>query len=423
MVQQLADRTYGIAGFRGAVHRPGGEGYERGRAALSPAVDARPVLVAEASGREDVRAAVAAAGELGLPLAVQATGHGTHVPSDGGILLRTTALDRVEIDPVRRVARVGPGARWGQVLAAAAPYGLAPLSGSSPDVGVTGFTLGGGVGWLSRRYGFAADSVLSAEVVTADARIVTADAHRDADLFWALRGGGGNFGMVTSLEFRLYPVAEVFAGIAFFPYERAGETLARYRDWAASAPDEVSTAIMLTKGPDGGRAVGIKAMYAGPAERGRQVLRPLWEAAGPALADGVRPVPYARAAMGGTPARYLDLFPSLPDELIGALVETGREATVELRHWGGAMAEAGPDAGPVGHRGLPFSIIVDQALPGLGETLGQHGIGGTFLNFLADSSRVRDAYTETDYRRLAAVKRCYDPGNVFRLNHNIVPQG
>ncbi|WP_049564369.1 FAD-binding oxidoreductase [Nonomuraea sp. SBT364] len=423
MVQQLADRTYRIAGFRGAVHLPGGEGYEQGRAALSPAVDARPVLVAEATGREDVRAAVAAAGELGLPLAVQATGHGTHVPSDGGILLRTTALDRVEIDPVKRVARVGPGARWGQVLAAAAPYGLAPLSGSSPAVGVTGFTLGGGVGWLSRRYGFAADSVVSAEVVTADARIVTADAYRNADLFWALRGGGGNFGMVTSLEFRLYPVTEVYAGIAYFPYERAGETLTRYRDWAAAAPGEVSTAIMLTALPDGSRALGIKAMYAGSPEQGRQVLRPLWEAAGPALVDGVRPVRYADAAMGGTPARYLDLFPALPDELIGALVETGREATVELRHWAGAMAAPGPDAGPVGHRGVPFSIIVDQALPGLGETLGRHGIGGTFLNFLADSTRVRDAYTEADYGRLASVKRCYDPGNVFRLNHNIDPQG
>ncbi|WP_336207336.1 FAD-binding oxidoreductase [Nonomuraea sp. LPB2021202275-12-8] len=426
MSQQLASRTRRVEGFRGAVHVPGDEGYEEGRKSLNPAVDAQPVLVAEAAGTDDVRTAVIAAAEQGIPLAVQATGHGTHVPSDGGILLRTSALDGVEIDPVRRVARVGPGARWGQVLAAAARYDLAPLSGSSPQVGVTGYTLGGGVGWLSRRYGFAADSVLSAEVVTADGQVVTAAPGGHGDLFWALRGGGGNFGVVTSLEFRLYPVAQVYAGIAYFPYEVAGETLARYRDWAATAPDEVSTAVMLTSMPDGPmrgrRVLGIKAMYAGPSEQGRQVLRPLWEAAGPALADGLRPIRYADAAMGGTPARYLDFFDALPDEVIGTLVETGAQATVEIRHWGGAMAAPGPDAGPVGHRGVPFSVIVDQRPPGLAEALGRHGIGGTFLNFLSDSTRVRTAYTAADHERLTAVKRAYDPGNQFRLNHNIEPR-
>ncbi|GGP03994.1 FAD-binding oxidoreductase [Nonomuraea glycinis] len=411
-----------IDAFRGAVYLPGDEGYEDGRKSLNPAVDARPVMVAEAAGRDDVRAAVVAAAARDLPLAVQATGHGTHVPSDGGILLRTSLLDTVEIDPARRVARVGPGVRWGQVLAAAAPYGLAPLSGSSPQVGVTGYTLGGGVGWLSRRYGFAADSVLSAEVVTAGGQVVTADPEVHGDLFWALRGGGGNFGVVTSLEFKLYPVAQVHAGIAYFPYEVAGETLARYRDWAATAPDEVSTAVMLTGLPDGRRALGIKAMYAGPPERGRQVLRPLWETAGPALVDEMRTIRYADAAMGGTPARYLDFFDTLPDEVIGTLVATGAHATVEIRHWGGAMAAPGPDAGPVGHRDAPFSVIVDQHSPGLAEALGRHGTGGTFLNFLADRTRVRDAYTPGDHTRLAAVKKAYDPGNVFRLNHNIAPR-
>ncbi|MFI7450356.1 FAD-binding oxidoreductase [Nonomuraea sp. NPDC049714] len=422
MSQQLVDRARRIDGFRGAVHVPGDEGYEEGRKSLNPAVNARPVMVAEAAGRDDVRAAVVAAAEHDLPLAVQATGHGTHVPSDGGILLRTSLMDRVEIDPVRRTARVGPGVRWGQVLAAAAPYGLAPLSGSSPQVGVTGYTLGGGVGWLSRRYGFAADSVLGAEVVTAGGQVVTADADGHGDLFWALRGGGGNFGVVTSLEFKLYPVAQVYAGIAYFPYEVAGETLTRYRDWAATAPDEVSTAVMLTAMPDGRRVLGIKAMYAGPAELGRQVLRPLWETAGPALVDGMRTIGYADAAMGGTPARYLNFFDALPDEVIGTLVETGTHATVEIRHWAGAMAAPGPDAGPVGHRDAPFSVIVDQRTPELAETLGRHGTGGTFLNFLLDSTRVHAAYTAADHARLTAVKKAYDPGNVFRLNHNIAPR-
>ncbi|MFG1945923.1 FAD-binding oxidoreductase [Nonomuraea sp. NPDC048826] len=420
MLTNIADR---IDGFTGAVHLPGDEGYELGRQSLNPAVDARPVMVAEAARPEDVRAAVVSAGTCGLPLAVQATGHGTHVPADGGILLRTGALDRVEIDPVRRVARVGPGVRWGRVLREAAGYGLAPLSGSSPDVGVTGYTLGGGVGWLARRYGLAADSVVSAEVVTADGRTVTADADRHADLFWALRGGGGNFGIVTSLEFRLYPVDLVHAGIAFFPYERAAETLAHYRAWAAQAPDEVSTAVMLTSLPGGTeRVLGIKAMYAGAPERGDRVLRPLWEAAGPAIRDEVRPVRYADAAMGGTPARYLDFFHDLPDEVIGTLVEAGRHATVEIRHWGGAMSRPGPDAGPVGHRGAAFSVIVSERLPGMSGALSPHGTGATFLNFLADAGRVADAYTDADHARLTGVKRAYDPDNLFRLNLNIAPR-
>ncbi|MFC5813847.1 FAD-binding oxidoreductase [Nonomuraea harbinensis] len=420
MLTNIADR---IDGFTGAVHLPGDEGYELGRQSLNPAVDARPVMVAEAARTEDVRAALVSARTCGLPLAVQATGHGTHVPADGGILLRTGALDRVEIDPVRRVARVGPGVRWGRVLREAAAYGLAPLSGSSPDVGVTGYTLGGGVGWLARRYGLAADSVVSAEVVTADGRTVTADADRHAGLFWALRGGGGNFGIVTSLEFRLYPVDLVHAGIAFFPYERAAETLAHYRAWAAQAPDEVSTAVMLTTLPGGTeRVLGIKAMYAGAPERGDRVLRPLWEAAGPAIRDEVRPVRYADAAMGGTPARYLDFFHDLPDAVIGTLVEAGRHATVEIRHWGGAMSRPGPDAGPVGHRGAAFSVIVSERLAGMADALSPHGTGGTFLNFLADAGRVADAYTEADHARLAEVKRTYDPDNLFRLNLNIAPR-
>lgn len=163
---------------------------------------------------------------------VQATGHGTRVPADGGLLLKTSGMATVLVDPDRRIALVGPGARWADVLAAAGPFGLAPLSGSSPTVGVAGYTLGGGVGWLSRRYGFAADNVTRAEVVTADGRIVTARADRNADLFWALRGGGGNFGVVTRLEFRLYPVARVYAGTVTFPASRAADLLAWYGEWA-----------------------------------------------------------------------------------------------------------------------------------------------------------------------------------------------
>lgn len=307
--------------FAGPVHLPGDAGYDRHRRPLHPAIDPRPAVVVEANGPADVRAAVRTARELDLPLAVQATGHGTHVPADGGVLLRTSTMATVLVDPDRRIARVGPGTRWESVLAAAAPFGLAPLSGSSPSVGVTGYTLGGGVGWLSRRHGFAADSVVRAKVVTAYGRLVTASADSNPDLFWALRGGGANFGVVTALEFRLHPVERVYAGAAYFAADRAGETMTRYRDWAATAPDDLSTAVLLRRMPDspdvpapvrGRRVLVIKAMYAGDPARAEQLLRPLWTVAGPALLDDLRPMAFADAAMGGTAAAISISFPPCP---------------------------------------------------------------------------------------------------------------
>ncbi|WP_433254317.1 FAD-binding oxidoreductase [Streptosporangium sp. CA-135522] len=417
--------------FGGAVHLPGEIGYDTQRQPLHPTIDPRPAMVAEASGTADVRATVVAAREHDLPLAVQATGHGTHVPSDGGILLKTSAMTTVLVDADRRIARVAPGARWGEVIAAAAPFGLAPLAGSAPDVGVTGYTLGGGVGWLARKYGFAADSVLRAEVITADGRLVTASADSHPELFWALRGGGGNFGVVTALEFRLYPVTQVYAGVAYFAIESGAETLVRYREWAAGAPDDISTALLLTRMPDapqipesmrGRRVLAIKVMHAGQADEARRLLRPLWASAGPALLDGLRPMSFGQAAMGGTAARHLDLVHELSDPVIDILVKASEQAgTVEIRHWGGAMAHPRPGAGPVGHRTVPFSLIVDAALPGLAAALRPHATGGSFLNFLTDPTKTETAYTADDHRRLREVKRAYDPDNVFRLNHNVPP--
>jgi FAD/FMN-containing dehydrogenase len=423
------------SGFAGPVHLPGDPGYDTHRQPLYTTIDPRPAAVVEACGPADVRAAVVAARRHDLPLAVQATGHGTHVAADGALLLKTSHLASVLVDPDRRVARVGPGARWGAVLSAAAPFGLAPLSGSSPSVGVTGYTLGGGLGWLARRHGFAADSVVRADVVTADGRLRTVSADRDPELFWALRGGGGNFGIVTSLEFRLHPVDRVLAGFAYFPADRAAETLAWYRDWAATAPDELSTAALLRRMPDTGdvpaavrgrRVLMIKAMYAGDPDRGRCLLAPLWSVAGPALADEVRPVRYADAAMGGTPARYLDMFRALPDAALEALADAHAApgspiSTVEIRHWGGAMANPGPDAGPAGHRDARFSVIVDAVVPELAAALRPHGMGATFLNFLADPTRTASAYTAENHRRLREAKAAYDPENLFRSGHNIRP--
>jgi FAD/FMN-containing dehydrogenase len=418
----VAARRLRRGAFAGAVHLPGDVAYDTQRQPLHATIDPRPAMVVEASGAAAVRAAVVAAREHDLPLAVQATGHGTHVASDGAILVKTSAMATVLVDPDRRVARVGPGAVWGGVVAAAAPFGLAPLSGSSPSVGVAGYTLGGGVGWLARKHGFAADSLLRAEVVTADGNIVTASADEHADLFWALRGGGGNFGVVTALELRLHPVARVYAGTSYFAIDRAAETFACYREWIADAPDELSTAVLLTRLPEGERVLAIRALHVGEADEARRLLAPLFAAAGPPLIDGMRPTRFADTAMGGTAPRKVELLEELPDAVIDTLVAPDAAAsTVEVRHWGGAMARPEPDAGPVGHRGVPLSVVLDADVPVVADALAPHATGGSFLNFLADPARTETAYTAEDYRRLREVKAAYDPDNLLRIGHNIPP--
>jgi FAD/FMN-containing dehydrogenase len=405
----------------GELHLPGEPGYEVARRPLHDTIDPRPAMVVEARGAADVRAAVVAAREHDLPLAVQATGHGTHVPADGAILVRTSDMAAALVDPGRRVARVGPGAVWGDVLAAAAPFGLAPLSGSSPSVGVTGYTLGGGLGWLARRHGFAADSLLRAEVVTADGSIVTASADDHADLFWALRGGGGSFAVVTAMELRLHPVAEVYAGTACFAIDRAPETLMRYREWIADAPDALSTAVLLMHLGEGERVLAIRAMHVGEADEARRMLAPLFAAAGPPLVDGMRPMRFADASMGGTAPRHLELMHELPDAVIEAIVAAQAAPTVEVRHWGGAMARPAAGAGPVGPRDVPLSVVVDAHVPQLAAALARHATGGSFLNFLADPGRTGTAFAPADYEALREVKAAYDPDDLFRIGHAIPP--
>jgi len=419
-----------LRSFGGPIHLPGDDTYDTQRAALNPALDSRPAIVAEATSPTDIRAALRVARQHGLPFAVQSTGHGTFVPSDGGVLVKTGRMAQVLVDPDRRIARVGPGARWSDVIAAATPFGLAPLSGSSPSVGVAGYTLGGGVGWLGRKYGFAADSLLRVDVVTADGSHLTASRGVHADLFWALRGGGGNFGIVTALEFRLHPVAEAFGGVAYFPIDRAAETLEFYRDWAPTQPDELSTTVVLMQNaprPDlDGPVIAVRGFYVGTPDAGERALRPLHRVAGTAMVDDYRPMTYPDAAtIGGTAPRELELYADLPGSLVDTVADAvGGEqpsiAAVEVRHWGGAMADAGPDAGPVGHRNTPFSFTIDGTADAAAP-LAEHATGGSFLNWLHDTSRTSDAFTPSNYARLRDLKRAYDPDNTFRRHHNIRP--
>jgi FAD/FMN-containing dehydrogenase len=434
----------------GRVYVAGESGYEPARLPWQRRLDPRPALIVEAANASDVRTALRFAREHDLPFAVQSTGHGVVNVPDGGLLLKTNAMSSVAVDAGRRVARVGGGALWSDVIAAAAPHGLAPLSGSSPTVGVTGYTLGGGTGWLSRRYGFAADRLLRAELVTADGEQVTASRAENPDLFWALRGGGGNFGVVTALEFELLPVASAYAGAAMFDAGRAAHAISVYREWALDEPDESNTALVLAQLPPlpdlpepvrGKRVLMLRAFYAGPAEEAERVLAPLFEAAGTPLLNGMRDTsfPDAAAMMPPPPPAisemHIELLREIPDAVIDAAVE-GHEAVmgIELRHWGGEMARPGEDAGPIGHRHVPFSVVAggqaatpedaERMMAGVkavADKLAPHSTGGSFINFLSDPARTADAYTEGDYQRLREVKAAYDPDNVFAANHNIPP--
>ena len=434
----------------GRVLAPGDDGYDSARMPWQRRHDPRPAVIVDARGVADVVAAIRFAREHDLPLAVQATGHGMARPADDGVLLRTAAMASVEVDRTRRTARVGAGALWGDVIAAAAPYGLAPLSGSSPTVGVVGYTLGGGTGWLSRAYGYAADSVVRAELVTADGSLVSAEEH--PELFWALRGGGGNFGVVTALEFRLFPVSDVYAGMAMFDADRAADAMAVYRDWVLAEPDASNTALVVARMPPvpqvpepvrGKRVLMLRTFYLGAAEEAEALLAPLRDAAGPPLLDGLRTTPFADAAAMMPPpppsvsVMGFDLFRTVPDEVIAAAVEAdGAIAGVELRHWGGAMSRPDENAGPIGHRDVPFSVVAAAQSPDPSATddlvaavdaftarVRPHATGGSFLNFLGDPDRIADAYTPDDYRRLTEVKATWDPDNLFRTNHNIPPAG
>ena len=354
----------------------------------------------------DVRRAVLSARARGLRVAVRATGHGTLAePPLDTLLIDTSRMRSVLVDPDRRTARVGPGATWGEVIEAAAPFGLAPVAGTNATVGVTGFTLGGGHGFLSRRHGLAADNLIRADVVTADGELLTAHEDRRSGLFWALRGAGGNFGIATSLEFKLHPAREIVGGMASFDRGLAPHLLARFREYAM--PDALNVSVVVT--PD---AVALRGVYAGGADDAWRALAPLF--LGEPLQDTFRTMPYSETGtIGGTAPRRFELLRDVPVDAILRTAETA--AAVEVKRWGGAIARGNT---PAGHRQVPYSVTVD------GEDISPlepHVTGGSFLNFLKDPSRTRDAYTAADFARLLELKRAYDPDNLFSAGHSLVP--
>jgi FAD/FMN-containing dehydrogenase len=435
------------------VLRPGDAGYDDERVGFQAAVEHRPEVIFAVDGTEDVRAAVEFAAGHGLPVAVKATGHGLAVPASGGVLISTRRMTGVQVDKDARSASLEAGARWDQVIGECVPHGLAPLSGSAPHVGAVGYTLGGGLGLLSRRYGYAADSVRSMDVVTPDGRLRHVTADSEPDLFWALRGGRDNFGVVTKLEVDLVPVARLYGGGLYFAGDRAASILDTYLTWTGAAPEEMTSSLALMRFPDlpaipepiRGRYVAhIRIAYAGDHAEGEQPLAPL-RAAGPRLLETIRDMPYAESgSIHNDPVNPVATYSTnvlLSTVDSSVLQHTGPDAPVpfivEIRHLGGALARPPAVPNAVGHRDASYLLSLVTPLDGQTDidTVqaahqrvhdGQRRWAiGRSLNFFSGQAvtvdRVREAYNPDDYRRLQRLKARYDPDNMFRFNHNIPP--
>ena len=408
-----------------------------------------PALVGLPQSDDDVRALVALARERGLRVAPQRTGHNAKPLGalDDVLLVRTDAMQGVEIDVDARVARVRAGARWADVLPVASEHGLAALHGSTPDVSVAGYVLGGGVGWYARKHGLATNRVAAIELVTADGELRRADREHEPELFWALRGGGGSFGLVTAVEVELIPVREVYAGVVFFPWEHASEVLHAWREWTAGAPDEVTSVgriLQLPPAPQlpdalrGGRFVAVDAVVLGDERFGREVLEPL-RALGPQIDTfGMRP-PAGIAELHMDPQQPVpgitgsamlgDLPPAAVDRFVAAAgPESGSRLLVaDLRHVGGELRRARPGHGALATLDASYVMFGVGVGEGTAERLGMVSEalapwenGRDYLNFAhrrTDPARFFDADV---LRRLRAVKAEVDPDDVFRSNHPVL---
>ncbi|GAA1719408.1 FAD-dependent oxidoreductase [Nonomuraea bangladeshensis] len=444
--------------LEGALVLPGDAGWDAARAAWQLAVDQRPAAVVLARSAADVAATLKTARACGLRVAPQSSGHNAaplgHM--NDTILLRTFEMANVHVDPVRRLARVGAGVVWSEVSAAAAKHGLAGLAGTASDVGVVGYTLGGGLSWFARSHGLAANHVTGATVVTADGRVLRVDAGHEPDLFWALRGGGGAYAIVTELEFALFPITEVYAGALYWPIERAGEVLTRWRDWTAGVPDAITSLGRLLRFPPledvpqpfrGRSLVAVEAVAQFGQEAADALLAPLREL-GPEL-DTFAPTPPSRLDLlhldppGPTPATG-DGFQlaALTDETLAALLAVaGPDAdvpllTVEARHLGGALAPGALPGGAVSSLDAAFAVFsggltfdasstaaVHAALDTLAAVLAPWRAPLAYRNF-TERRRPDDGLGfEPDHvrRQLRRVKQTYDPGDVIRANHPVEP--
>ncbi|MBM2619043.1 FAD-binding oxidoreductase [Actinoplanes sp. LDG1-06] len=450
-----------LAGLRteviGPVLTPDDDAYAQELSTFNLTVRHTPLVVVGATGPSDVQAAVRFAAAHGLPVAVLAAGHGSTTPSAGSVLITTRRMTGLNIDESGRTARVEAGVRWAELIEQAGKLGLGALNGSSPTVSVIGYTLGGGLGPFGRKYGYAADHVRSMDVVTADGELRTVTAQSDPDLFWALLGTKGNFGVVVAMEFGLFPIASFYGGGLFLPGELAGDVFHLFREWVADVPDEMSASVCLLNLPPApfvpeplrGRLVAhIRFAFLGDVAEGERLVAP-FRALGEPVIDAVTELPYAAvAAVHSDPVdpmpvvEQATLLRELPAEAVDTILRfagPGSDAPLvmaEVRHLGGALARppATPNAVEIRHDAR-FSFFVAAVGPPTDDltnyqrafvgALDPWTTGRRYLNFMfagdTAPATVALAYTDESFRRLREVKRRHDPSNVFRINHNIEP--
>jgi FAD/FMN-containing dehydrogenase len=448
VVQNLA------GGLRDPLLRDGDAGYDEARKIWNGMINRRPALIARCSGVADVKACVEFARAHALLVAVRGGGHNVagNAVCDRGLMIDLSAMTGVRVDSEHRTARAAAGVTWGDFDREAEVFGLATTGGQISTTGVAGLTLGGGWGHLARRFGLVSDNLISADIVTAAGEFLTVDAERHADLFWGLRGGGGNFGVVTSLEYRLHRVGPVLAGLVAYPMAQARDVLRAFRDVTAEAPEELATDIVLITMPDGTPVVGLVICYSGPIAVGESVMQRL-RSVGPTLMDTVAPVPYTapqKLVDGFYPKGLQNYWKSslmlqVSDEAIDIMARFCADRPGPMCHGliehqlGGAVARIDPDATAFAHRGLEYSFMAigqcedpSQAAVCIRwardfwEAMQPCAAPGVYVNYLGGEAderadRVRAAYGAEKYQRLVALKHKYDPTNLFRLNQNIKP--
>jgi FAD/FMN-containing dehydrogenase len=450
------------ANFRGELLRPRDAAYESARAIWNGAINKHPGAIARCTGVADVLSAIQFSRAHDLLAAVRGGGHnvaGT-ATCDGGLMIDLSPMKGMRVDPVQHIARAEPGLLWAEFDRETQVFGLAAPGGIVSHTGVAGLTLGGGIGWLMRKHGLTCDNLRSVDVVTADGRFVTASITEHPDLFWGVRGGGGNFGIVTSFEFQLHPVGPtVLAGAVLYPAERAMEVLRFYREYASMAPDELTTILSLRHAPaapfvperlHGAPVIGILVCYSGPVQEGERVVQPLRKF-GPPMVDAIRPTAYAahQEMLDATvphglryywKSDYLSGFSDAAIETIAAYAwraPSPKSYTI-IFQLGGAVGRFGEDDSAFSHRDAPYALNINsvwadsrkdsintQWARAYWEAMHPFSTGGVYMNFLGleGEDRVRAAYGGAKYARLTALKNKYDPTNLFHLNQNIKPDG
>ena len=446
--------------FSGRLTLPDHPEYDAGRAVFNAMIDRRPAVIASCETAADVARAIEFARSRGLLVAVRGGGHSVSGLGvcEGGIVIDLRGIRTTDVDPSARRARVGGGALWGELDAATQAHGLHVPGGRVTTTGVGGFTTGGGYGWSSSRYGLACDSVVSAEVVLADGSVVTASEDENEDLFWGIRGGGGNFGVATEFTFRLHELGPtVLAGLALWPLERAPEIMRGWRDYVDGAPDELSSACVVVTAPPepfvpeslrGRPVLGMAVLYVGDAAEGAEVVRPLRDLE-PAV-DEIQPMPYTvfqavldpLAPPGMRSYWRGEYMAALPDEAIDVFVDRAPELVAEgmpltqavVFRIGQGVAAVPERQTAFSHRDAqylfhPISVWSDPgdddrlvaANRAFAEAMRPFGTGAAYLNFTPEPDRVRDAFGTETYDRLVALKDRYDPDNLFRMNQNVAP--